>query len=436
MNVGQIIGLFITGIVSERLGYRKTMLMSLLATTLSIFILFFAPSKPVLLVGELCIGVPLGVFQTLAVTYAAEVCPVVLRAYLTTYVNLCWVIGQILGSAVLRGMLDRTDEWGYRIPFALQWIWPVPIAVGVFLGPESPWWLVRNGRIDEARTALKRLAKSGSSDFNVEETIAMIRHTNELEKEISAGTNYVDCFKGSDRRRTELSCLTWAVQNLCGAGLMGYSTYFYKAAGLPEYQSFNMSLAQYGLGFFGTLFSWFLMTHFGRRRLYVTGLFMLFALLMVVGFISLAPGASQTNNIKASWATGSVLLLYTFIYDATVGPVCYSLVSELPSTRLRNKTIVLARNLYNIFSIVNGVVIPYMLNPSEWNWAGKAGFFWGGLCFCSALWAFFRLPEPRGRTFGELDVLFEAKVPARRFRHTEVGPLMTQGERIVQEKTG
>lgn len=434
MNVGQIIGLFINGFISERFGYRKTMLGSLLATTLAIFILFFAPSKPVLLVGELCIGIPLGVFQTLAVTYAAEVCPVVLRAYLTTYVNLCWVIGQILGSAVLRGMLDRTDEWGYRVPFALQWIWPVPIAVGVFLAPESPWWLVRTGQLSEARHALSRLASSDSSvEFDVDETIAMISHTNELEKEISAGMRYVDCFTGIDLRRTEIACLTWAVQNLCGAGLMAYSTYFYKAAGLPDDQSFNMSLAQYGLGFFGTLFSWVLMTHFGRRRLYVVGLFSLFALLMVVGFISLAPGAARSENAAASWATGSVLLVYTFVYDATVGPVCYSLVSEMPSTRLRNKTIVLARNLYNIFSIVNGVIIPFMLNPTEWNWAGKAGFFWGGLCFCSACWAFFRLPEPKGRTFGELDLLFGAKVPARKFRHTTINSFAIEDQNKIEQ---
>lgn len=431
MNVGQIIGLFITGIVSERFGYRKTMLASLLATALAVFILFFAPSKPVLLIGEICIGVPLGVFQTLSVTYAAEVCPVVLRCYLTTYVNLCWVIGQILGSAVLRALLDRTDEWGYRIPFAIQWIWPIPIAIGVFLAPESPWWLVRTGQLDEAKRSLIRLASTDSSvEFNADETIAMMTHTNELEKEISSGTSYLDCFKGIDLRRTEVACLTWAVQNLCGAGLMGYSTYFYKAAGLPNHQSFNMSLAQYALGFVGTLFSWLLMTHFGRRRLYVVGLYSLFVLLMIVGFVALAPKDSLGTNIPASWATGSLLLVYTFVYDATVGPVCYSLVSEMPSTRLRNKTVVLARNLYNIFSIVNGVIIPFMLNPTEWNWAGKAGFFWGALCFCSACWAFFRLPEPKDRTFGELDVLFEAKVSARKFRTTVVNQFSDSHEKI------
>lgn len=49
--------------------------------------------------------------------YASEVCPVALRAYLTTYVNLCWVFGQLIATGVLTSFLKRTDEWAYRIPF-------------------------------------------------------------------------------------------------------------------------------------------------------------------------------------------------------------------------------------------------------------------------------------------------------------------------------
>lgn len=227
MNVGQIIGLFINGIVSEKFGYRKTMLASLVCTIAFIFILFFAQDKATLLAGELCIGMPLGVFQTLTVTYATEVCPVVLRPYLTTYVNACWVIGQLIGSGVLKGMLTRTDQWAYRIPFAIQWIWPPIIMVGVLLAPESPWWLVRVNRTSDAEASLRRLATKSENEDSASfaETVAMMVHTNEIEKEMQSGTSYLDCFKGVDLRRTEVACFTWAVQNLCGAGLMGYSTY-------------------------------------------------------------------------------------------------------------------------------------------------------------------------------------------------------------------
>jgi MFS transporter, SP family, general alpha glucoside:H+ symporter len=385
------------------------------ATIAFVFILFFAQNVQTLLVGEILLGIPLGIFQTLVVTYASEVCPTVLRCYLTTYVNICWVLGQLIASGVLRGLVERTDQWSYRIPFAIQWIWPIPIIIGVILAPESPWWLVRKGRIADAEKAVARLTSDPA--FNSQEMVAMMIHTNEIEKEMTTGTSYWDCFTGVDLRRTEIVCLVWAAQNLCGAGLMGYSTYFYTQAGLSTVHSFDMALGQYGLGILGTLLSWILMSYFGRRTLYIAGLATLNTLLFIIGFIALAP-----RNSAASWATGSMLLVYTFFYDSTVGPVCYSLVSELPSTRLRIKSVVLARNLYNVFSIVNGIIIPYMLNPTAWNWRGKSGFFWGSLCFLCVVWCYFRLPEPKDRTYGELDILFERKVSARKFSKTVVDP--------------
>jgi SP family general alpha glucoside:H+ symporter-like MFS transporter len=116
-NVGEILGLFINGIVSERYGYRKTMITSLVAVIGFIFIPFFAKSLIDLEVGEILCGIPWGVFQTLTTAYASEVCPTQLRAYLCTYVNLCWVFGQLIGSGVLRAQVEKTDQWAYRIPF-------------------------------------------------------------------------------------------------------------------------------------------------------------------------------------------------------------------------------------------------------------------------------------------------------------------------------
>jgi SP family general alpha glucoside:H+ symporter-like MFS transporter len=416
MACGQIIGLFLNGIVSERYGYRKTLMTCLAATVGFVFILFFAPNISTLVAGELLMGIPLGVYQTLTVTYASEVCPVALRAYLTTYVNLCWVFGQLIASGVLKGLATRTDQWAYRIPFAIQWIWPVPIFIGVYLAPESPWWLVRKDRREDAVKSLKRLTRANSPGFNAEETVSMIIYTNALEKRVETGTSYLDCFKGIDRRRTEIACCVWAAQSLCGAGLMGYSTVFYQRAGLAVSQSFTMSLVQYAIGVIGTLSSWVLMTYFGRRTLYVGGLGLLTIVLLVIGFVSIAPSTSAI-----SWATGSMLLVYTFIYDSTVGPVCFSLVSEMPSSRLRTKSIVLARNVYNILNLVTGIIIPYMLNVDAWNWRGKSGFFWGALCIICLVWSFFRLPEPKGRSYAELDILFENRVPTRKFATAKTG---------------
>lgn len=135
--VGEIIGLMAGGIVADRYGFKKTMIGALIAITGLIFIPFFSTTPVQLLVGLILMGCPWGLFQTITTTYAADICPTGLRPYLTTYVNLCWVIGQFLASGVLVGVQDRPDNWAYKIPYALQWIWPVPIAIGVAFAPES-----------------------------------------------------------------------------------------------------------------------------------------------------------------------------------------------------------------------------------------------------------------------------------------------------------
>lgn len=130
-NIGQILGLLIAGIIADRYGYKRTMIGALVVITAAIFLLFFARNIGMLMAGEILCGIPLGAFQTLTTTYAADVTPIALRPILTTFVNLCWIIGQFISAGVLRGVLSRTDQWAWRIPYALQWIWPVPIIVGV-----------------------------------------------------------------------------------------------------------------------------------------------------------------------------------------------------------------------------------------------------------------------------------------------------------------
>ncbi|KAK3197264.1 hypothetical protein GRF29_1536g1176888 [Pseudopithomyces chartarum] len=415
--VGEILGLMVNGWIAEKYGFKKTMIGALMAVTALIFILFFAVNIEMLLVGLILIGIPWGVFQTLTTTYAAEVTPVPLRPILTTYVNLCWVFGQFIASGVLKGISERPDQWAYRIPYAIQWVYPIPLIIGIAFAPESPWWLVRKERYEDAKKMVLRLASPEKNpDFNADETIAMYKHTNELEKAVSEGTSYWDCFKGTDLRRTEIAAMTWFTQAWCGSSFMGFSTYFFENAGLDTSNAFSMSLGIYAIGAVGVFVSWWLMPRVGRRTLYVWGLVAMLAILLIIGFLGIAPA----GNTSVQWAVGAMLIIFTFIYDASVGPVCYCLVAEIPSSRLRQKTVVLARNWYNIGSIIGNIMTPRMLNPTAWNWGAKSAFFWAGTCFLCLVWTYFRLPEPKGRTYGELDILFEQRVPARKFKGTVV----------------
>lgn len=184
------------------------------------------------------------------------------------------------------------------------------------------------------------------------------------------------------------------------------------------------------MGAVGTVGSWFLMPHIGRRTLYLWGLGILFSLLMIVGGMGVA-GTARGPSLAA----GTLLMIYTFVYDITVGPVCYALVADIPSTRLKIKTVVLARNFYNIGGIINNTLMPRMLLNTEWNWGAKTGFFWAGACLLLFIYHYFRLPEPKGRTYGELDVLFENHVSARKFRTTRVDQFAGHSTDLVEDSS-
>lgn len=428
--MGEIIGLFINGYVSERFGYRYTVMSCLVMLAAFTAIFFTAQNVQTLLAGEILCGIPWGVFQTLTVTYASEVCPVPLRSYLTCYVNICWGIGQVIGVGVIKAMLNRGDQWAYRIPYALQWIWPLPLFIGVWFAPESPWWLVRKGRVEDAKKSLLRLTSlNRETEFDANETIAMMVHTTALEQKITSGSSYWDCFKGTDRRRTEIVCMVWAIQNLSGNSFSNYSTYFLEQAGLSSSDSYSFALGQYAINIVGVFGAWGLMAMgVGRRSLYLFGLCGLFSMLFVMGFLGLVP---DSHRKQGALATGSIMIIWALFYQISVGTVCYSLVAELSTRRLQIKSVVLARNLYNVVGIITGVLTPYMLNPTAWNWSNYAGFFWAGLCFLCIVYTYFRVPEPSGRTFAELDALFEKGVSARKFASTEINVFEEEVDREV-----
>lgn len=107
-----------------------------------------------------------------------------------SYINLCWIAGQLAANGVLVGVSGRNDEWAYRIPFAIQWVWPVPLFILATLAPESPWFFVRKGLIEKAEQSVSRLAKRGETT-QPSQIVAMMIRTNEVEQQNRPGTSYL-----------------------------------------------------------------------------------------------------------------------------------------------------------------------------------------------------------------------------------------------------
>ncbi|KAN0116727.1 general substrate transporter [Hyaloscypha variabilis] len=428
-NVGAILGCFLNGYFVQKFGYRKVLLASLFGVAAFVFIVFFAQNLPTLLTGEILLGLPWGVFASMAPAYASEVCPVALRGYLTVYVNLCWAFGQLIAAGINEGFQPMTTQWAYRIPFAIQWVWPIPLAAILFFAPESPWWLVHKERFEEAELTVRRLSSKSMTSDDAKKSIAMMIHTHQIEMEAETGTSYWDCFKGTDLRRTEIVMMVFGAQNWSGLALGGNPTYFFEQAGVPTSDSFKFSVGALGLACVGTFLSWFLLAWMGRRTILVWGLFLLFFLMLLVGILSAA-----LDSVGSSYAQAGLILLWLFLYYTTLGPVTYAIISETSAIKLRNKSVCLARIGYYLVGLVVGTIQPYMLNPTEGNWKGKTCLFWAGTCFLAWLWSYFRAPETGGRTYEELDLLFANKVSARKFSTTVVDAYADgDGSRVKRE---
>lgn len=422
---GEMIGLALNGWAQERFGYKKTILTALFVMGCAIFVPVFSKSLPVLLFGFIFEGIPWGVFQTLTTSYAAEICPQALRPYLTSYVNFCWGAGLLLSSGVVRASLSIEGNWSWRMPFTIQWFWVLVLPLGIFFAPESQWWLVRQGRYDDARKVLRRLRDY--TPEQIEQHLALMRYTTELERRETAGTSYVDCFRSSDRRRTEIGCMAFAVQQLYGGGIIGYSVLFFQRAGLSTTASFDVNIVLTSMYCLGTIGAWFLMQRVGLRSLYVYGLAGMAACLLAIGVL----GFFQ-DSTAVSWAIGALMISVNLGYNLSIGPACYSVVGMVPSGKLRGKSVVLSRMTYNLVGVIFNIITPRMVSESDWNWGAKAALFFLGTNLCSLVWCFFRLPEIRNRSYAELDILFANGVSARKFASTAVD---RECQDVVKEKS-
>lgn len=428
--VGQIIGSYLITFPMERFGRKKTFAVCLVLTALLTFMQFFASSIGVLTASQYLSGIVWGSYCVIATTYASEVLPLRLRGFLTGYINLCYVMGQFIQTGVTRGFINRSDQWAYRIPFAIQWVWPVVLLAGLPFAPESPWWLIRQNRMADAERSLRRLSKQPHPKVDIRETLAMMVKTDQLEREIEVGTTYADCWKGSNRRRMEICMLLFVIQNFSG-NPVGFATYFFEQVGLSSEQAFDMGVGLNGMGFVGTLCSAVTLIYFGRRSLYIFGLAFMVATLFTVALLSFAH--DYNTNTVYRWVQATLLIVLQFVWQMTLGPLTYVVVCETPSTKLRSKTIALATAIDALTGLVTTVIGPYLLNPGAANAGAKIEFLYGGISVFSLTWCIFRLPETKGRTYEELDVMFERKVPARQFK-TYVIEDLSEARREVAER--
>ena len=295
--------------------------------------------------------------------------------------------------------------------------WPIPLFVVGYFAPESPWYLVRKERYAEAEAALYRLARPGHyTPQQMKAQLALMKYTDEKEKLEAAGASYADCFKGTNLRRTEIVCITFLIQAMCGQAICSYATVFLQAAGMAATQSFNYSMGIQSSNIVATGTAIYLMGRVNRRTFYLCGLGAIAVAQLVIGIIGVVPVSVATTGI----AIAVMMIIINLAFKVSLGPACYTIIGETPNSRVRPQSIVLARTTYILGNIINGQVIPRQFSKTAWNWSAKVGWYWLGIDIVAIIYTYFRIPETKDRTFLELDYLFGQRVPARKFRGYKV----------------
>ncbi len=259
-----IIGLQFTGIASERFGYRKTILVALVFMTGFIFIPSLLPTLPSSSSARFFRVFP-GVFSRPYHLLRRRSHPVALVLSLPPGSTDAGLLVS-LSPPVSFVHCQRTDHWAYKIPYAIQWIWPVPIFIGCWFAPESPWWLVRQNRLEDAKHSLRRLAANdrefsrprGRPDCSDDDPHQRAREGRRRGWILLGLLQEDRCSPYRDRlcRVAYPSLLRWSSHGLVLLLL--------HQGGLPD-QAFNLSIGQFAMGLVGTLSSWFLLRKIGRR---------------------------------------------------------------------------------------------------------------------------------------------------------------------------
>jgi SP family general alpha glucoside:H+ symporter-like MFS transporter len=113
----------------------------------------------------------------------------------------------------------------------------------------------------------------------------------------------------------------------CGNPLLAYFNYFLENADLQPAQAFNTGVGQTAVGFVATCLTWEVLSYAGRRTIYGAGLYAMTVILFIIGIVDCAP--SYSSNSGFSWSQVGLIILWTFLYQLTVGPLTFVFISFL-----------------------------------------------------------------------------------------------------------
>jgi MFS family permease len=206
LNIGTIIGVILTATWGKYYGRRPAIWLASLISFVAAGIQVGTTTLEGLYIGRILIGISNGFYITFANVYTAEVSPAHLRGSIVSFFGIWVSLGSILGAIANNFSKNLISKLSYQIPLASIYAIPVFLSIIVIFIPESPRWLLVQGRVEEARKALEILrgdSFKGRAELLEEEFQEMKRGIEE-EKELASNSSVKDMFRGPDLRRTIL----------------------------------------------------------------------------------------------------------------------------------------------------------------------------------------------------------------------------------------
>lgn len=386
--VGAIIGAFGSGMLSDRFGRKKVLIVVALFFAASCTFTAIASSSVMFISARLFGGLAVGAVSVLSPMYVAEVSPPKNRGMLVSAYQLAIVLGILCSYTINYGLHNIDNNW--RWMFATGIIPSVLFFVGLFFIPESPRWLYKAGRTSESEKVLTRIG--GESLAKVE-----IREIAESLKGNSETVSGTDLFKPSARKVLIIGFILAVLVQVSGINtVIDYAPKILLAAGV-EINNALLQTSLVGLiNFIFTFVAILFIDKAGRRSLYLIG-----SMGMVVTLLMLA--VSFYLKMEGIFTLICILIFIAF-FASCIGPVFWTLVSEIFPNRIRGKALAFASFTQWIFNFLVVLLFPHFLASVG---GAKTFLFLAVMSLLQWLFTYKYVPETKGKSLEEIEHLWD-----------------------------
>ena len=298
-------------------------------TLISTTILISSESKGQILAGRILHYVYIGMEFSVVPIFQSEITPAPVRGLVVGTYQLAINFGGLIISCICRGTSTLPSNAAWRIPMGLYYIIPTLVICLIWFIPESPRWLLIQGRSDDALKSLQRLY--GAHDqYDAAAELALL--TIALEEQKEKGS-YRELLQGTNRRRTLIAVISSFFLQATGQAFASqYGTIFVKS--LNTVNPFTISSVAAALVVVSTLVTLLFNDRIGRRPILIGG-----GLLQAL-FLFLMGGFGSANLLTDGMKTGIIvgMMLYGVAFSLSWAPLTYVVVTEVSALRLRDKT--------------------------------------------------------------------------------------------------